>query len=133
MTAVTNDGGADAEKIKVINITQVVSCAGYSVNDKGVVKLTLKALYSDLVKTIQLTQLLSNDITILSKVQGQKPKTLGMYRLDGIVISGDGESTIKLKSTSDYADIDNLSGLPAMGGSGKVLMVKYSAGVETEG
>ena len=80
----------------LIKLKQVVKYNGHSISANGAVNFNVVASYSELVKTIELTQLLNNDIAILAKLPDEpKAKKLGIFRIKQITIDGDGESKIK--------------------------------------
>ena len=91
------------------------------------------ASYSELVKTIELTQLLNNDIAILAKLPDEpKAKKLGIFRIKQITIDGDGESKIKFDTLKDYVEVDNLNSLPLNSDDVKEFQLMYKADVELE-
>jgi Asp-tRNA(Asn)/Glu-tRNA(Gln) amidotransferase B subunit len=63
-------------------------------------------MYSELTKTIQVLQLLNNDVKITA---GDKP--LGTFRVKNVSVSDDGESTLKFESMADAVEMDNLNSL----------------------
>lgn len=112
-----------------IKIKEVVTYAGHSLSANGSVNLTLKASYSELVNTIQLMQLLNNDVKLKTKIPSQKAINLGFFRIKDIRIQGDGESTIKFNGLNDYIEMDNLNTLV----SKDEFVVMYESDVEIEG
>ena len=98
-----------SEKLKVM---QVVTYGGHSLSANGAVSLTLKAEYSELTKTIQVIQMLNEDVAVKAKLAGQKPMKLGSFKIKDIKIDGDGESVLKFAGISDYVEMDNLNLLP---------------------
>ena len=66
--------------MKQIRVREVVKYGGHSLSANGSVNLTLKADYSELVNTIQVQQMLNNDVSIKAKLPGGKPMRLGMFR-----------------------------------------------------
>lgn len=115
-----------SDKIKV---KQIVSYNGHNLSNNGIVNFNLKAQYSQLTSTIQLMQLLNNDIDIKANVQGEVLK-LGSFRVKQIQIDGDGESKIKLTSTNDYVELDNLNLLPLQSDDSTEFKILYEAEVE---
>lgn len=116
-----------------INVSQVVTYGGHSLAASGSVNLTLKADYSELVKTIQLFQLLNNDVTVKAKIPGEsKPIQLGIFRINGINTSHDGCSTIKLNGLNLYVEMDNLNLLPTKQDENELFTVRYEAEIEEE-
>lgn len=110
---------------------QIVSYNGHSISANGTVNLNLKAQYSQLTKSIQLMQMLNNDISIKAKVSGNIIK-LGIFRIKQIQIDGDGESKIKFNSLSEYVEVDNLNSLPLQSDDSKEFNIMYEAEVEPE-
>lgn len=119
--------------MKQISVKQVVKYAGHSLSANGSVNFTLKSGYSELVNTIQLMQMLNNDVIVKAKVSGkQKPLKLGMFRIKQLVIDGDGESTIKFNGLNDYVEMDNLNLLPMNNDDNKLFVVRAEALIEEE-
>ena len=110
---------------------QIVSYNGHSISANGTVNLNLKAQYSQLTKSIQLMQMLNNDISIKAKVSGKVIK-LGVFRIKQIQIDGDGESKIKFNSLSEYVEVDNLNSLPLQSDDSKEFNIMYETDVEEE-
>lgn len=113
----------------VIKTKQVVSYKGHSLSANGSVNLTLSAMYSELTKTINLMQMLNNDVEIKAKVSGKVLK-LGVFRIKNIIIDGDGESKIKFNGLSDYVEMDNLNLLPLQSDEVKEFQVLYETDAE---
>lgn len=119
---------------KQVKISQEVEYAGHSLSANGSVNLSLKAGYAQLVPTLQLTQMLNNDVVVKAKMEGEKPMQLGGFRIKNISIDGDGESKIKLNGLADYVEMDNLNRLPLKDEDGVVTFTaRYEAGIEREG
>lgn len=119
--------------MKQVRVKQVVKYGGHSLSANGSVNFTLKATYSELVNTIQVMQMLNNDVSIKAKVPGSKPMKLGMFRIKQITIDGDGESTIKFNGLNDYIEMDNLNILPTNSDENKMFTVMMEADIEEEG
>ena len=94
--------------------------------------MTFKASYSELTNTIQLMQMLNNDVNIKAKVPGEKAMKLGMFRIKEIKVEGDGESIIKFNSLNDYTEMDNLNYLPIKGSENEEFAVMMNAEIEIE-
>lgn len=114
-------------------VRQVVKYGGHSLSANGSVNFTLKAAYDQLVNTIQLMQMLNNDVIIKAKVPSGSPMKLGMFRIKQITIDGDGESTIKFNGLNDYIEMDNLNILPTNSDENKLFTVMMEAEIEEEG
>ena len=92
--------------MKKISIKEFVRYNGHNVKSNTTVALNFKAMYSELTKTIQVLQLLNNDVKITA---GDKP--LGTFRVKNVSVSDDGESTLKFESMADAVEMDNLNSL----------------------
>lgn len=116
-----------------IKVKQVVKYDGHNIMANGSVNLNLKASYSELTKTIELQQMLNNDVEIKCKLPDvQQSIKLGRFRLKQTTIDGDGESKIKLNGLKDYIETDNLNLLPLNSDSVSEFVVLYRADVELE-
>lgn len=115
-----------------VKVKEVVKYGGHNLSANGSVNLTLKASYSELTNTIQLMQMLNNDVNIKAKIPGEKAMKLGMFRIKEIKVEGDGESIIKFNSLNDYTEMDNLNYLPIKGSENEEFAVMMSAEVEIE-
>lgn len=118
--------------MKQIRVREVVKYGGHSLSANGSVNLTLKADYSELVNTIQVQQMLNNDVSIKARLPGGKPMRLGMFRVKSTTIDGDGESTLKFNGLNDYIEMDNLNLLPTKGSGDEMFVVVMEADIEEE-
>lgn len=116
----------------IVNVKEIVKYGGHSLSANGSVNFTLRASYSELTKTIQLMQMLNNDVNIKAKLPAGKPMKLGMFRIKQIVIDGDGESVLKFAGISDYVEMDNLNLLPLNSDENKEFVVMMEAEIEAE-
>ena len=115
-----------------VKVKEVVKYGGHSLSANGSVNFTLKARYSELSNTIQLMQMLNNDVSIKAKIPNGNPMKLGFFRVKQIVIDGDGESTIKFNGLNDYIEMDNLNLLPLNSDENKEFVVLMEAEIETD-
>lgn len=115
-----------------VKVKEVVKYGGHSLSANGSVNFTLKAEYSELTNTIQLMQMLNNDINVKAKIPGGKPMKLGSFRVKQIVIDGDGESIIKFNGLNDYIEMDNLNLLPLNSDENKQFVVLMETEIEEE-
>lgn len=116
----------------IIKVKEVVKYAGHSLSANGSVNFALKASYSELTNTIQMMQMLNNDVVIKAKLPGGKPMKLGMFRIKQIMIDGDGESTLKFNGLNDYIEMDNLNVLPLNSDENKEFVIVAEAEIENE-
>lgn len=115
-----------------VRIKQVVTYKGHSLSANGSVNFTLKAAYSELPNSIQMMQMLNNDVDIKAKLPGSKPMKLGMFRIKQIVVDGDGESVLKFNGLNDYIEMDNLNLLPLNNDENKEFVIMAEAEIEME-
>ena len=115
-----------------VKVKEVVKYGGHSLSANGSVNFTLKARYSELSNTIQLMQMLNNDVSIKAKIPNGNPMKLGFFRVKQIVIDGDGESTIKFNGLNDYIEMDNLNLLPLNSDENKEFVVLMETEIETD-
>lgn len=115
-----------------VKVKEVVKYDGHSLSANGSVNFTLKASYSELVNTIQLMQMLNNDVTIKAKPPGGKAMKLGMFRIKQVTIDGDGESKLRFNGLNDYIEMDNLNLLPLKSDETSEFQVLFEADIEEE-
>lgn len=101
-----------------IKIGEFVAYNGSSTKANGVVTLNLKAMYSELVNTIKVLQLLNNDV----KITVNDKDVLGVFRVKDVVIDGDGESKLKFESMSDAVEMPTMNSLVNIEGEFKITM-----------
>ena len=118
--------------MKTIKVKEVVTYAGHSLRANGSVNLTVKAMYSELTNSIQMMQMLNNDVDLKAKVADGKPMRLGYFRIQEIKVDGDGESTIKFNGISDNIEMDNLNNLPLNDADTKQFTILAVAEVDLE-
>lgn len=116
----------------IVKIKEVVTYAGHSLKANGAVDFTLKAAYSELANSIQMMQMLNNDVEIKAKLPGHKPMKLGTFRIKQIVVDGDGESILKFNGLNDYIEMDNLNLLPLNKDDNKEFQILAEAEIEME-
>ena len=115
-----------------VKVKEIVKYGGHNLSANGSVNLTLRASYSELTSTIQLMQMLNNDVNIKAKIPGEKVMKLGFFRIKDIRIDGDGESIIKFNGLNDYIEMDNLNLLPVNGSENEEFAVLMDAEIEIE-
>lgn len=103
--------------MKKITIKEFVRYNGHNVKPNTTISLGFKAMYSELTKTIQVLQLLNNDV----KIEVDK-KPLGVFRVKNVSVSDDGESTLKFESMTEAVEMDNLNSLINADGELKIVM-----------
>lgn len=120
------------EKEKQIRIKMMASYKGHNISANGGVSLTLSCRYSELKHSINVIQLMSNNIEVRVKIHGERPKSLGSFMLKQFIVDGDGESKIKLSGLTDYIEIENLNSLPLANEEINEFQVMLVANIELE-
>lgn len=113
----------------LVKIKQVVNYSGHNVKTNGSVDLTFKAKYDELTNSMQVLQMLNNDVNITTKIPGiKKPIPLGMFRVKSVNFDGDGESTLKFNSIVDNVEMNNINSIICK----EEFQVLLSADIELE-
>lgn len=97
--------------MKEIKIKEMVQYAGHSIKGNGSIDINFNARYSELVNSIQLLQMLNNDIQIAVKIGSDKPFKIGSFRLKNVVIDDDGESKLKFNSIIDSVELEAINNM----------------------
>lgn len=118
--------------MKTIKVKEVVTYAGHSLRANGSVNLTVKAMYSELTNSIQMMQMLNNDVDLKARVANGKPMRLGYFRIQEIKVDSDGESAIKFNGISDNIEMDHLNELPLSDADTKQFTILAVAEVDLE-
>ena len=111
-----------------ISIKEVVSYKGHSVKANGNVDISFNAMYDQLTKSMEVLQMLNNDITITAKLSGSKPVKLGTFSVKNVLFDGDGESVLKFVSLVDYIEMDNINSIISQ----ENFQLRMEAYIETE-
>lgn len=114
--------------MKKVEVKEVVNYRGHSIRANGSVDVSFSAMYDEIVNSIQLLQMLNNDVDIIAKLPGDKPIKLGVYRIKNVSFDDDGESKIKFNSIDTSVEFDNLSRII----TSEKFQVKFSAVIEEE-
>ncbi len=101
---------------------------GHNVSANGSVNLTLSGKYSQLTSSVQLLQMLNNDVVIQIKMWAEKPFKIGSFRIKNVAFDGDGESILKFNSLNDFVDIDKMNDLITK----DEFAVMFTANIEEE-
>lgn len=96
---------------KNIEFKVVSKYNGHQVKPSGAVDLNLVCEYGEMKNTIQLLQLLSNDIKLAVKKPDEKPFKLGTFRLQQLTYDHDGQAKIRFNSMTDFVEVDGLNRL----------------------
>lgn len=111
-----------------INVKEVVNYKGHSVRANGSVDLSFNAMYDEITNSIQLLQMLNNDVTIVAKLPNEKPIKLGVFRIKSVSFDDDGESTLKFNSIDTSVELDNLGKII----TSEKFQIKMTAEIEEE-
>ena len=101
---------------------------GHNVSANGSVNLTLSGKYSQLTSSVQLLQMLNNDVIIQIKMGAEKQFKIGSFRIKNVAFDGDGESILKFNSLNDFVDIDKMNDLITK----DEFTVMFTANIEEE-
>lgn len=113
----------------LVKIKQVVNYSGHNVKTNGSIDLTFKAKYDELTNSMQVLQMLNNDVNITTKIPGvKKPIPLGMFRVKSVNFDGDGESTLKFNSIVDNVEMNNINSIVCK----EEFQILLSADIELE-
>lgn len=116
-----------------IKVKEVVKYNGHSLSANGSVSLAFKASYSELTNSIQVMQMLNNDVAIAAKLpSNKKPIKLGLFRVKNVSIDGDGESTLKFNGLNDFIEMDNLNLLPLKNDDINEFVILMKAEIDDE-
>lgn len=94
-----------------IDFKMVAKYNGHQIKPSGAVDLNLTCEYSEMTNTIQLLQLLSNDIKLVVKKPNEKPFKLGTFRLQALNYDHDGQAKIRFNSMTDFVEVDDVNRL----------------------
>lgn len=115
-----------------VDFKMVVKYNGHNVKQSGAVDVNFIAEYGELTNTVQLLQLLSNDIKVAIKKPDEKPFKLGTFRLQNLTYDHDGAAKIKFNSIADFVEVDNLNKLIPMDKEER-FVARITASIEIEG
>lgn len=111
-----------------VTINQHVEYKGHNVKSGGAVTLTFLAPYDEITKSMNLLQLISEDVGIKAKMPGGSPEFVGMFMINGVNFAKDGKSTIKFTSINTAVNMEPLMNMVENGR----FQVQYSGEVEIE-
>ena len=94
-----------------VKVKEIVKYKGHTVKQNGSVDLKLTAMYSELTKSMQVLQMLNNDVELTAKLPSMKPIKLGIFRVSKVIIDGDGESVLCFNSLNDYVEMNNVNSI----------------------
>lgn len=111
-----------------ITVKEVVSYKGHSIKANGNLDITFTAMYSELTNSIEVLQLLNNDVKIIAKLPGEKAKSLGTFNVKNVTFDGDGQSVLKFTSLCEFVELENINDLVSQ----ENFQVKIEGDVELE-
>lgn len=111
-----------------IKIKEVVNYSGHSVKKNGNVDLTFVASYDQMTKSIELLQMLNNNITIECRKPGEKIFSLGVFMVKSVYFDGDGETKIKFNSLDVNVEMNNINRLV----TDEPFVIRMSASIDLE-
>ena len=114
-----------------LKVMEVMKYGGHSLSANGMVNATFTAMYSELAKSLQLMQLLNEDVTVAVKLPSEKPMPLGTFRVHQLIVDDDGESKVKLRGMSEFVETDSLNSLPLRNSDVPEFQVMFKADIES--
>lgn len=114
-----------------LKVMEVMKYGGHSLSANGMVNVTFTAMYSELAKSLQLMQLLNEDVTVAAKLPSEKPMPLGTFRVHQLIVDDDGESKVKLRGMSEFVETDSLNSLPLRNSEVPEFQVMFKADIES--
>ena len=114
-----------------LKVMEVMKYGGHSLSANGMVNVTFTAMYSELAKSLQLMQLLNEDVTVAAKLPSEKPIPLGTFRVHQLIVDDDGESKVKLHGMSEFVETDSLNSLPLRNSDVPEFQVMFKADIES--
>ena len=114
-----------------LKVMEVMKYGGHSLSANGMVNVTFTAMYSELAKSLQLMQLLNEDVTVAAKLPSEKPMPLGTFRVHQLIVDDDGESKVKLRGMSELVETDSLNSLPLRNSDVPEFQVMFKADIES--
>jgi len=111
-----------------VTVKEVVSYKGHSVQKNGNLNISFSAMYSEITNSMQLLQLLNNDVKILAKLPGEKAISLGTFGVKSILFGGDGTSVLKFTSLCDFVELENINAIVSQ----ENFQVKFEGDIEAE-
>lgn len=114
-----------------LKVMEVMKYGGHSLSANGMVSVTFSAMYSELAKSLQLMQLLNEDVTVAAKLPSEKPMPLGTFRVHQLIVDDDGESKVKLRGMSEFVETDSLNSLPLRNSDVPEFQVMFKADIES--
>lgn len=114
-----------------LKVMEVMKYGGHSLSANGMVNVIFTAMYSELAKSLQLMQLLNEDVTVAAKLPSEKPMPLGTFRVHQLIVDDDGESKVKLRGMSEFVETDSLNSLPLRNSDVPEFQVMFKADIES--
>lgn len=115
---------------KDVKFKAVGNYKGHAVKANGILELNIGYKYDELVNTIQATQLLNENVTIMAKLQSGV-ETLGSFMVKNIAIDHDGNSTIRYNSNMDHVEANIVNDLARM--KNEDIRFMFKASIEEAG
>jgi len=113
---------------KKVSIKEIASYKGHSVKANGNIDITFSAMYGEITNSMQVLQMLNNDVKIAVKLAGEKPLKLGSFSVKSVMFDNDGESILKFTSLTDYVEMENLNAIVSQ----ENFQIRFEAEIELE-
>lgn len=93
------------EEQRDLKVNGAAEFESINISNQKVVTLKVKMRYDEIITSIHLLQGLNTDITVLAKIDDNKPKSLGIFQIAGISFDKDGNAKIPFKSMVDNVNL----------------------------
>jgi hypothetical protein len=94
---------------KKVTIKEIMYYKGHSIKPNGTVDISFSAMYDQITKSMEILQLLNENVKITAKLAGKEPVVLGSFMVKGVNFNQDGTSVIKFHTLTDYVEMDNIN------------------------
>ena len=103
---------SNAPKVSVVKIASAATYNGHRISKAKMVELGLVFKYEQMPKYIKLVPLVGEDIECIVKLDDEDHKlSLGTFVIKDLAVKQDGEMVLKLVTSSDMAEFDNITTL----------------------
>ena len=99
-------------KVSVVKIASAATYNGHKMNKAKMVELGLVFKCEQMPKYIKLVPLVGEDIEVIVKLEDEDEKlNLGTFVIKDLAVKQDGEMVLKLVTSADMAEFDNITTL----------------------
>ena len=99
----------EKNKSEKLAITAVGQYDGHTVKKNKAIDLKFKFSYDERSNMATAIAFINQNINVVVKVENNKPVKIGMFDMHELKFDKDGQCFVKLSSTIDYIETDNLN------------------------